>query len=78
MQDASHRFVDLNGQSFHYLEWGRAGAPVLLFLHGFPEYSGAWDEVATRLAGLRRMCLPTRCASWSRTWRRSSIRWDKR
>ena len=50
MQDASHRFVDLNGQSFHYLEWGRAGAPVLLFLHGFPEYSGACDEVATRLA----------------------------
>ena len=50
MQDASHRFVDLNGQSFHYLEWGRADAPVLLFLHGFPEYSGAWSEVATRLA----------------------------
>jgi pimeloyl-ACP methyl ester carboxylesterase len=50
MQDASHRFVELNGQSFHYLEWGRAGAPILLFLHGFPEYSGAWDEVATRLA----------------------------
>lgn len=50
MQDASHRFVDLNGQSFHYLEWGRVGAPVLLFLHGFPEYSGAWEEVATRLA----------------------------
>jgi pimeloyl-ACP methyl ester carboxylesterase len=50
MQDASHRFVELNGQSFHYLEWGRAGAPILLFLHGFPEYSGAWEEVATRLA----------------------------
>jgi pimeloyl-ACP methyl ester carboxylesterase len=50
MQDASHRFVELNGQSFHYLEWGRAGAPTLLFLHGFPEYSGAWKEVATRLA----------------------------
>jgi pimeloyl-ACP methyl ester carboxylesterase len=50
MRDASHRFVELNGQSFHYLEWGRAGAPALLFLHGFPEYSGAWEEVATRLA----------------------------
>lgn len=50
MQDARSRFVDLNSHSFHYLEWGRAGAPVLLFLHGFPEYSGAWSEVAGRLA----------------------------
>ena len=24
---------------------GEVGRPVLLFLHGFPEYSGAWDEV---------------------------------
>ena len=45
MQDARPRFVDLNGHSFHYLEWGRAGAPLLLFLHGFPEYGGAWSEV---------------------------------
>ena len=50
MQDARSRFVDLNGHSFHCLDWGRAGAPVLLFLHGFPEYGGAWSEVAGRLA----------------------------
>jgi len=29
MQDASPRFIDLNGPAFHYLEWGRPGAPVL-------------------------------------------------
>ena len=40
----------LNGQPFHYRAWGRAGAPLLLMLHGFPEYSGAWDELAQRLA----------------------------
>lgn len=50
MQAARPRFVDLNGHSFHYLEWGREGSPVLLFLHGFPEYSGAWSELASRLA----------------------------
>lgn len=50
MQDARSRFIDLNGHSFHCLEWGRAGAPVLLFLHGFPEYGGAWSEVAALLA----------------------------
>lgn len=42
--------ITLNGQPFHYLGWGRAGAPVLLFLHGFPEYSAAWAELADRLS----------------------------
>lgn len=50
MDNATHRSVELNGHSFHYLEWGDPHAPVLLFLHGFPEYSGAWSEIATRLA----------------------------
>ena len=26
-------------------------APLVLFLHGFPEYSGAWDEVLPAFAG---------------------------
>jgi pimeloyl-ACP methyl ester carboxylesterase len=29
---------------------GDAKAPLVLFLHGFPEYSGAWDEVMPSLA----------------------------
>ena len=39
--------VSLHGQPYHYLEWGPAGAPILLMLHGFPEYSGAWAELAS-------------------------------
>lgn len=42
--------IELNGQPFHYRAWGHAGAPVMLFLHGFPEYSGAWNAVASRMA----------------------------
>ncbi|SEQ25672.1 alpha/beta fold hydrolase [Thalassovita taeanensis] len=42
--------IQLNGQPFHYLGWGKTGAPTLLFLHGFPEYSAAWAPLATRLA----------------------------
>jgi epoxide hydrolase 4 len=35
------RFVDLpNGQRLHALEAG--AGPLMLFLHGFPEYSGMW------------------------------------
>lgn len=58
MQEARHRFVELNGRPFHYLEWGDAGAPVLLFLHGFPEFGAAWGEVAERLAGSYRCIAP--------------------
>ena len=30
--------------------WGTPGNPVLLLLHGFPEYSGAWADLAPRLS----------------------------
>jgi pimeloyl-ACP methyl ester carboxylesterase len=30
--------------------WGDDRLPKLLMLHGFPEYSGAWEELAARLA----------------------------
>ena len=42
-------FIALNGQRFFLRTWGDVENPPLLMLHGFPEYSGAWDEVATRL-----------------------------
>jgi len=41
---------DLNGHSFTIREWGVEGLPRLLMLHGFPEYGGAWNEVALRLS----------------------------
>lgn len=58
MDAVTHRTAELSGHSFHYLEWGNADAPVLLFLHGFPEYGGAWAEVAERLADSYRCIAP--------------------
>jgi pimeloyl-ACP methyl ester carboxylesterase len=40
-----HDMVRVNGIDLHVLSMGDAQAPLILFLHGFPEYSGAWDEV---------------------------------
>ena len=46
-----HDTVRANGINLHVRSEGNPGAPLLLFLHGFPEYSGAWDEVLPAFAG---------------------------
>ncbi|WP_085307917.1 alpha/beta fold hydrolase [Planktotalea arctica] len=43
------RWFTLNGQKFFARTWGDPSLPPLLMLHGFPEYSGAWAELATEL-----------------------------
>lgn len=44
------RTQDLGGHPFTIREWGNKGLPKLLMLHGFPEYGGAWDDLATLLS----------------------------
>ncbi len=39
-----------NGTTLHYASCGRAGAPLALCLHGFPEYWAAWEDVIPLLA----------------------------
>ncbi|WP_420586657.1 alpha/beta fold hydrolase [Ruegeria sp.] len=43
-------FIDLNGQSFFLRSWGAPDKQPLLMLHGFPEYGGAWSDLAQHLA----------------------------
>jgi epoxide hydrolase 4 len=42
--------VRTNGIDLHVRAMGDARAPLILFLHGFPEYSGAWDDVLPAFA----------------------------
>lgn len=42
-------WVDLNGLSFHYRDWGGSGQPIVL-LHGLASTSHIWDMVAPILA----------------------------
>jgi pimeloyl-ACP methyl ester carboxylesterase len=35
-------YTEANGLRFHYLAAGSPGRKLVLFLHGFPEFSGAW------------------------------------
>ena len=45
----THRFVGANGSRFHVVEAGTG--PLVLFLHGFPEFWWAWHEVLPAVAG---------------------------
>ena len=43
-------YVILNGKPFFLRRWGDRDLPPLLMLHGFPEYGGAWADLARHLA----------------------------
>ncbi len=52
-----HRHVAANGARFHVAEAGPADGPLVLLLHGFPEFWWTWRDAA---AGARRGRLPRR------------------
>ena len=43
--------ITANGMNLHYLDWGNAGAPVMLLLHGLRGHSHSWDDVSARFCG---------------------------
>jgi pimeloyl-ACP methyl ester carboxylesterase len=51
----THREVTANGARFHLAEYGPADGPLVLLLHGFPEFWWSWRHqlVALGDAGLR-------------------------
>jgi pimeloyl-ACP methyl ester carboxylesterase len=44
------RTVVLHGQRFHYTDWGQAGAPPVVMLHGITGHARTWDDEARLLA----------------------------
>ncbi|MEY8842477.1 alpha/beta fold hydrolase [Cribrihabitans sp. XS_ASV171] len=42
--------IPLNGHDFFLRRWGDRELPVLLMLHGFPEFGGAWSDLAPHLS----------------------------
>lgn len=47
----SHEFVVVNGVRLHVSMAGRRGAPLVIFLHGFPESSLSWREYLREMSG---------------------------
>jgi hypothetical protein len=48
MQPTS-KFVTVNGLSLHYLEWGKAGMPVVVCVHGYTSSAQAFNALARHL-----------------------------
>ena len=58
--------MDLNGRPFHLHRWGDPAAAPLLMLHGFPEYGGAWAELAVHLPGWQ--CIAPDQRGYGQSW----------
>ncbi|MEM8731005.1 MAG: alpha/beta hydrolase [Pseudomonadota bacterium] len=41
--------LQLNGKAFFVRSWGETTRAPLLMLHGFPEFGGAWEELAEKM-----------------------------
>ncbi len=57
----------LNDQPFFIRSWGDASLPPLLLLHGFPEYGGAWADLAPLLAD-RFHCIAPDQRGYGQSW----------
>lgn len=60
-------FLNLNGHPFFLRRWGDPALPPLLMLHGFPEFGGAWSDLAPHLAQ-RFHCLAPDQRGYGQSW----------
>lgn len=64
---------EIGGRPFHALAWGEEGRPLVLLLHGFPEFSGAWEAIAPRLAVEGWLCVAPDGRGYGRSWRPEGV-----
>ena len=55
--DIRHENVDCGGVTLHCAVAGDAGAPLMLFLHGFPEFWAAWRTPMAHFAARGWLCV---------------------
>ena len=64
--------LNLNGRDFFVRSWGAPHLPKLIMLHGFPEYSGAFDELAPLLSGMFHCIAPDQ-RGYGQSWAPSEV-----
>lgn len=55
--EVRHESVDSGGVKLHCAVAGKAGDPLMLFLHGFPEFWGAWRNPMAYFAARGWLCV---------------------
>jgi len=63
---------DIGGHAYHALAEGDPASPLLLFLHGYPEYSGAWADMLPRFAD-RFYCVAPDQRGYGQSWRPEGV-----
>jgi esterase len=58
MGGPSSGFADINGLTYHYLQWGDEEAPAVLMLHGLRSYAHTWAHIAEKVAITHRVVAP--------------------
>jgi len=51
-------FYDVDGLGLRYLEWGSAGSPPIVLMHGFSSTAAAWTRVGEALSSEYRLVAP--------------------
>ena len=72
MQKGTSKTLSLNGHDFHVRMWGLPHLPKLIMLHGYPEYSGAWDDLAPKLSGMFHCIAPDQ-RGYGQSWAPSDV-----
>jgi pimeloyl-ACP methyl ester carboxylesterase len=55
--EIENQFVNVNGLRLHCAVSGEAGRPLMLFLHGFPEFWAAWRKPMAHFAARGWLCV---------------------
>ena len=61
-QDVQHGYVDSGGVKIHFASYGKADAPLIVMVHGFPDFWYTWNAQMKALgdAGYRCVAMDTR------------------
>ena len=59
--------IMIDGHPFFLRHWGDPDLPPLLMLHGYPEYSGAWEDLAPLLSD-RFHCIAPDQRGYGQSW----------
>ncbi|MDE2361252.1 MAG: alpha/beta hydrolase [Hyphomicrobiales bacterium] len=69
-QTPASRFYESQGLRLHYADWGNAGAPPLILVHGGQDHCRSWDRIARALSAHYHVIAPDMRGHGDSEWTR--------